>query len=62
MCSFSLNFLNPSKGSSLHCVWVRVKDGRGDRLVSIWSDPAATPSKTPRPEKACGIDPAAVAA
>jgi hypothetical protein len=57
MRSYSLNFLNSSKGKSLHCVWVRVKDGRGDRLVSVWIDPAATAIKTQRQEKACAIDP-----
>jgi len=48
MRSFSANFLNSSKGSSLHCVWLRVRD----RLVSIWIDPAATAGKTQRQEKA----------
>jgi hypothetical protein len=59
MRSFALNFLNSTKGSSLHCVWVHVQDDRGDRLVSIWIDPAAAEIGSQRQETACGIDPAA---
>lgn len=61
MRSFALNFLNSTKGSSRHCVWARVQDDRGHRLVSIWIDPAAAESKSQAQETACGIDPAASA-
>jgi len=51
------NLWNATTGSSLHCVWVRVQDDRGDRLVSIWTDSAAAMCKFQ--ETACGIDPPA---
>ena len=53
------NLWNATTGSNLHCVWVRVQDDRGDRLVSIWTDPAAARCKFQAQETACGIDPAA---
>lgn len=43
MRNFSENLWNSTTGSRLHCVWVLVQDERGDRLVSIWIDPAASP-------------------
>jgi hypothetical protein len=55
MRNFSENLWNSATGSSLHCVWVYVQDERGDRLVSVWIDPAATALKL----QTCGIDPAA---
>ena len=34
---------NPEKGAvrrGLYCVWVPVREGNRDRLISIWIDPA----------------------
>ena len=44
------NLWNFTTGSSLYCAWVPVHDDRGDRLVSIWIDPALTPFKSRAPE------------
>jgi hypothetical protein len=27
-----------TRGSGLYCVWVSVRNGKGDRLVAIWID------------------------
>jgi hypothetical protein len=39
------NLENFATGASLYCVWVPVHDDKGDRLVSIWIDPALTAFK-----------------
>lgn len=46
MRDFTANFVNSMTGANLHCVWVRVRDGERDRLVSSWVDPASATSKT----------------
>ena len=40
MHNFAANFWNSMTGTGLYCVWVRVHDDGGDRLVSRWIDPA----------------------
>ncbi len=40
MHNFAANFWNSTTGTGLYCVWVRVHDDGGDRLVSRWIDPA----------------------
>jgi hypothetical protein len=42
MCNTTENLRDSTTGSSLYCVWIRVHDGGGDRLVSIWIDRALT--------------------
>jgi hypothetical protein len=40
MRNSAANFWNSTTGTGLYCVWVRVHDDGGDRLVSRWIDPA----------------------
>jgi hypothetical protein len=42
MRNFTDNPWNSTTGSRLYCVWITVQDDGGDRLVSVWMDPAMT--------------------
>ncbi len=59
MRNFAPIFWNSTTGSGLYCVWVLVHDDGGDRLVSIWIEPAATAFKSQPQETTWEIDPAA---
>jgi hypothetical protein len=48
------NLWNSETGSPLYCVWITVRDDRGDRLVSIWMDPAMTAFQPQAQEEFCG--------
>lgn len=54
MRNLSDNLVNSATGPLLYCVWIRVHDDRGDRLVSIWMDSAMTAFQPQPREKACG--------
>ena len=41
--------------SNLYCVWIPVRDERGDRLVAIWIDPAMTAFQSCAREASAGI-------
>jgi hypothetical protein len=44
-----------TRGSNLYCVWVRVHDDGGNRLVAIWIDRAMTAFKSCAPQTLDGI-------
>jgi hypothetical protein len=46
MRNITENLWNSTRGSKLYCVWVPVHADGGDRLVSIWIDPALTAFKS----------------
>jgi uncharacterized protein GlcG (DUF336 family) len=54
MRNFTGNPWNSTTGSHLYCVWITVHDDGGDRLVSIWMDPAMTAFQPQAQEQACG--------
>lgn len=47
------NRWNSTTGSPLYCVWIKVHDAGGDRLVSIWMDPAMTAFQPQAQEELC---------
>jgi hypothetical protein len=54
MRNFTDNPWNSTTGSPLYCVWITVHDDGGDRLVSIWMDPAMTAFQPQTQEELCG--------
>ena len=59
MRNITENLWNSTRGSNLYCVWVPVHADGGDRLVSIWIDPALTAFKSCAHETPDGIGEAA---
>jgi hypothetical protein len=53
------NFLDFTTGTRLYRVWVSEHCDGGERLVSIWTDPAMTVFELEFQDKADGIDTAA---
>jgi hypothetical protein len=59
MRNITENLWNSTRGSNLYCVWMPVHTDGGDRLVSIWIDPALTAFKSCAHETPDGIGAAA---
>jgi hypothetical protein len=55
MRNITENLWNSTRGSNLYRVWVPVHADGGDRLVSLWIDPALTAFKSCAQETPDGI-------
>jgi hypothetical protein len=56
MPNIAENLWDATRGSSLYCVWVPMRDGEGYQLVSIWIDPAMTAFKSRARETSASIE------